>query len=86
MPKHFAKYTLTPRKSMNLSGQFPLVPILCDAPDAGWFGKWHFNVSPEWTVSVGGPFETAEEAVNAALKTGLYRIRDGAASVQLDRI
>lgn len=69
-----------------ISGQIPLVPLFCNAKGAGWFGKWHFNTSTDWVKSVGGPWNTREEAVEAVLKTGLYKLRPNAQTPHLDRV
>ena len=62
------------------NGRIPLVPILCTAKGAGWNGKWHFNASVEWVKSVGGPWDTRDEAVAAALATGAFKLRSGTES------
>ena len=69
-----------------VSGRLPIVPLYCDAKGAGWFGKWHFNTSTDWTRSIGGPFKTQEDAVAAVLKTGLYKLREGTKTPHLDAI
>ncbi len=68
-----------------INSPIPLVPLECTAQGALWRGKWHFNTSSEWTKSIGGPFETRDDAVKAALETGFYKLRAGMNTPHLDR-
>lgn len=68
-----------------ISGRIPLVPLYCDVNGAAWRGKWHFNADTHWVKSIGGPWNTQEEAVAAALATGMYTLRAGTKTPHLDR-
>lgn len=66
---------------------FPIVPLFVPLErQAQWSGKWALNASAESIKALGGPWETAAEAVEAVLATGNYRLREGTATPHLDRI
>ena len=58
----------------------PLVPLLCTASGAEWKGKWHLNTSTDSVRALGGPWNTQQEAVDAVLATGQWRLRPGMAA------
>jgi hypothetical protein len=65
----------------------PLVPLFIPLErNATWSGKWALNCQTDAIIALGGPWNTAQQAVDAVLQTGNYKLRPNTKTPHLDRI
>ncbi len=51
-----------------------------------WAGKWHLNTGSGYTIAIGGPWNTEQDAVAAVLKTGRWKLRPDVKSPHFESV